>query len=78
MPTYTQEQITEMARQKLVLFQAVRAFKRQHIGNGPPGSVKVNQGTAVSYLMTNWPDDLDPQLRNRAVQKMKNRQFIND
>jgi hypothetical protein len=78
MARFTPEQIAEMHRQKLVLFNSVRSFKRAYIGRGPLGAVKVPLGTAVAYLMANWDEDMDDALRVRAIQKMRNRQMIEE
>jgi hypothetical protein len=42
------------------------------------GAVKVPLGTAVAYLMANWDEDMDDALRVRAIQKMRNRQMIEE
>lgn len=78
MAKHTPEELAEIGRQKVALFNAVRQYKREFIGNGPPGAVRKPLGHAVSWLMTNWSDDLDNHLRARAIQKMKNRQFISE
>lgn len=77
MAKYTPEKEAAIFREKVLLFNSVRSFKRQYIGNGPLGSVRVPLGVAVGYLMSNW-GQMDPLLRVRAVQKMRNRQFIQD
>lgn len=72
------EKIAEIHRQKIVLFQSVRQYKREFIGKGPLGAVRMPLGHAVSWLMTHWSSDMDDNLRVRAIQKMKNRQFIQE